>query len=259
MGWFNALRTVVFYVVLALATVFWCFPALLLGPWLPYRHRYRLIAVGYSRVAIFLARWILGLRYRVRGLDSLPEQPCVILAKHQSAWETFFLSAHFQPLSQVLKRELLSIPVFGWALRMVNPIAIDRSQPKQALKQVAEQGVARLHAGNWLLIFPEGTRVPPGAIGKFSRGGASLAAQAGVPVLPVAHNAGQFWPKFDWRKTPGTIEVVIGPPMWATGTDLAAIAELNQRAFLWIAQQQHAMGSLSEENWQAIRRQNDPD
>ena len=255
MGMINAFRTVVFYLLLAIVTTLWCPPSLLIGPLLPYRYRYRMIAVLWSRIVIFLARWILGIRYRVRGLENVPAQPCVILAKHQSAWETFFLSAHFKPLSQVLKRELLNIPVFGWTLRMIKPVAINREQPKQALKQVAEQGAARLKKGNWLLIFPEGTRVPPGQIGKFSRGGASLAVNAGLPVLPVAHNAGQFWPKFDWRKVSGTIDVVIGPPMSADGTGSAAIAELNQRAFLWVAQAQHEIGSLTDENWQVIKEQ----
>lgn len=255
MGLISAVRTIVFYFLLASITLLWLPPSLLIGPLLPYRWRYRLIAVFWSRVALWLARWILGIRFRVQGLENVPEQSCVILAKHQSAWETFFLSAHFQPLSQVLKRELLDIPVFGWALRMIKPIAINREQPKQALKQVAEQGAERLARGNWLLIFPEGTRVPPGGIGKFSRGGASLAAHAGLPVLPVAHNAGHFWPKFDWRKKPGIIDVVIGPPMLAEGSDSAAIAGLNRRAFLWVAEAQHAIGSLTEENWQEIRKQ----
>lgn len=255
MGMISAIRTIVFYFLLASITLLWLPPSLLIGPLLPYRWRYRLIAVAWSRVTLMLARWVLGIRYRISGLENVPERPCVILAKHQSAWETFFLSAHFQPLSQVLKRELLNIPVFGWALRMIKPIAINREQPKQALRQVAEQGAARLARGNWLLIFPEGTRVPPGKIGKFSRGGASLAAHAGLPVLPVAHNAGQFWPKLDWRKASGTVDVVIGPPMSAAGTDSAAIADLNQRAFLWVAQAQHEIGSLSDDNWQALRDQ----
>ena len=179
MGMISAIRTIVFYFLLASITLLWLPPSLLIGPLLPYSWRSRLIAEDWSRVTLMLARWVLGIRYRISGLENVPERPCVILAKHQSAWETFFLSAHFQPLSQVLKRELLNIPVFGWALRMIKPIAINREQPKQALRQVAEQGAARLARGNWLLIFPEGTRVSPGNIGKYSRGGATLAAPAG--------------------------------------------------------------------------------
>ena len=168
----------------------------------------------------------------------------MILAKHQSTWETFFLSAYFQPLSQVLKKELLRVPFFGWAMAMLKPIAINRDNPKQALKQLASQGAERLEQNCWVLIFPEGTRIPVGNIGKFSRGGASLAANAGLPVLPIAHNAGMFWPKAGWAKKPGTIDVVIGQPMYAEGEGPRAIAELNQRAFEWIAQTQFDLGAL---------------
>lgn len=239
-------RTLFFYFLLYVLTLFWATPSILLGLLVPYRLRYKLIAQLWSKLAIWLAKYILGINYRIQGLENIPQQPCVILAKHQSTWETFFISSMFAPLSQVLKRELLRIPVFGWCLAMIRPIAIDRSQPKQALKQLAQQGDALLKRGNWLLIFPEGTRVPPGKIGKFSRGGAALAVNAGKPVLPIAHNAGHFWPKNDWRKQPGTIEVVIGPPMYAQGEGVAAIAELNQRAYGWISDAQRQIGSLTD-------------
>ena len=169
----------------------------------------------------------------------------MILANHQSTWETFFLSALFEPLSQVIKRELLYVPFFGWAMAMLKPIAIDRSNPKAALKQLAKQGHERLEQGAWLLIFPEGTRMPPGQLGKFSRGGASLAVNADLPVLPIVHNAGAFWPKQGWGKKPGTIQVVIGPVMHAEGTGPRAIAELNDRAFAWISQAQPEPDSLA--------------
>ncbi len=248
----NALRTLIFFLLLTLWCLFWLPVTLLFGLVLPYRQRYRLIAVCWSKVTLWLARFVLGIRYRITGLENIPQQPCVILAKHQSAWETFFLSAQFYPLSQVLKRELLNIPVFGWALRTVKPIAINREQPKQALRQLAEQGAERLGRGNWLLIFPEGTRLPPGQLGKFSRGGAQLAARAGLPVLPVTHNAGRCWPKTDWRKSPGIIDVVIGPPIYPDGNDSAAIARLNQQAYLWVARAQHALGELDPEVWEKI-------
>jgi 1-acyl-sn-glycerol-3-phosphate acyltransferase len=166
------------------------------------------------------------------------------LAKHQSTWESFFLCGFFQPLSQVVKRELLYVPFFGWAMAMLKPIAIDRSNPKAALKQLAKLGHKRLGQGAWVLVFPEGTRIPPGQIGKFSRGGASLAVNANLPVLPIAHNAGEFWPKRGWSKTPGTVQVVIGPLMYAEGTGPRAIAELNDRAFAWVSQAQRDIGSL---------------
>ena len=147
----------------------------------------------------------------------------------------------------MLKKELLRVPFFGWAMAMLKPIAINRDNPKQALKQLASQGAERLEQNCWVLIFPEGTRIPVGNIGKFSRGGASLAANAGLPVLPIAHNAGMFWPKAGWAKKPGTIDVVIGQPMYAEGEGPRAIAELNQRAFEWIAQTQFDLGALDAE------------
>lgn len=245
----QTIRMLLMYFLLVSLTLLWCLPSVLLGVFLPYRLRYKVIAGSWTTVAIWIIKHVTKIDYRVTGVENIPQQPCVILAKHQSTWETFFLSNYFQPLSQVLKQELLRIPVFGWALKMVKPIALDRSQPKQALKQLAEQGRTALEHGNWLLIFPEGTRVPPGKIGKFSRGGASLAAKAGLPVVPVAHNAGHLWPKDGWAKKPGVIDVVIGPPMLANGTDGAAIAELNERAYRWIAKAQREIGSLDDESW----------
>jgi 1-acyl-sn-glycerol-3-phosphate acyltransferase len=167
----------------------------------------------------------------------------VIVSNHQSTWETFFLSAHFQPLSQVLKRELLYVPFFGWAMAMLRPIAIDRNNPKAALKVVAKKGDELLKDGVWVMIFPEGTRVPYGQIGKFSRSGSAMAVNAELPVLPIAHNAGKYWPKEGWNKKQGTIEVVIGEPMYAEGTGPRAIAALNDRVSAWNEATQKALGS----------------
>ena len=130
-------------------------------------------------------------------------------------------------------------------MAMLKPIAIDRSNPKAALKQLAKQGDERIKQGAWVLIFPEGTRIPPGQIGKFSRGGAALAVNAGLPVLPIAHNAGEFWPKQGWAKYPGTIQVVIGPVMHAEGEGPRAIAELNERAYAWVAQTQQQISGVA--------------
>jgi 1-acyl-sn-glycerol-3-phosphate acyltransferase len=239
------LRTFLFYLLLASSSFIWCTLSVFIAPFLPFRARYRFVNQNWCRCAVWLAKVIVGIRYEVKGLENIPEQPCVILANHQSTWETFFLSALFEPLSQVIKRELLYVPFFGWAMAMLKPIAIDRSNPKAALKQLAKQGHERLEQGAWLLIFPEGTRMPPGQLGKFSRGGASLAVNADLPVLPIVHNAGAFWPKQGWSKKPGTIQVVIGPVMHAEGTGPRAIAELNDRAFAWINQAQPEPDSLA--------------
>ena len=231
----QALRTLVFYVLLALSAMIWCLLCLPVAPFLPLRARYVLIARTWCRFAVGLTRVVLGIRYEVEGLDNIPAQPCVVLAKHQSTWETFYLTGLFAPLALVLKRELLRIPFFGWAMALIKPIAIDRGNPKQALKQVASIGQERLQQGFWLLVFPEGTRVPAGEMGKFSRSGASLAVTANLPVLPIAHNAGECWPRDGWAKHPGTIRVVIGAPLYAEGEGPRAVAELSQRAEAWIA------------------------
>jgi 1-acyl-sn-glycerol-3-phosphate acyltransferase len=239
------IKTVLFYLLLASSSFLWCILCFPIALFLPFRVRYRLVIQTWCRFAVWLAKVLVGLRYEVRGLEHIPDRPCVILAKHQSTWETFFLSAYFEPLSQVLKRELLFVPFFGWAMALLRPIAIDRSNPKAALKQLAKQGHTRLEQGVWVLVFPEGTRVPTGQIGKFSRGGAALAVNAGLPVLPIAHNAGEFWPKQGWAKYPGTIQVVIGPAMQAEGSGPRAIAALNDRAFAWVEQAQREIGALS--------------
>ncbi|MDH0142863.1 lysophospholipid acyltransferase family protein [Aquipseudomonas alcaligenes] len=241
----QAIRTFFFYLLLSSSSFFWCIFCVFIAPFLPFRARYRLVIQTWCRCATWLAKVVAGIHYEVRGLENIPQQPCVILAKHQSTWETFFLSAFFEPLSQVVKRELLYVPFFGWAMAMLKPIAIDRSNPKAALKQLAKQGDERIKQGAWVLIFPEGTRIPPGQIGKFSRGGAALAVNAGLPVLPIAHNAGEFWPKQGWAKYPGTIQVVIGPVMHAEGEGPRAIAELNERAYAWVAQTQQQISGVA--------------
>lgn len=247
MSFVQSLRTAVFYLLLASSAFVWCLVSMVCAPFMPFRTRYRFVVQTWCRSAIWLARVVAGIRYEVSGQENIPTQPCVILAKHQSTWETFFLSAYFEPLSQVLKRELLFVPFFGWAIALLKPIAIDRDNPKAALRQLAKQGDERLKQGVWVLIFPEGTRVPVGHPGKFSRGGAALAANAGLPVLPIAHNAGSFWPKAGWAKHPGTIQVVIGPALHAEGEGPRAIAALNQRAEDWINQQVAQLEGVSSE------------
>lgn len=244
----QTLRTFLFYLLLSSSAFVWCTLSVFVAPLLPFRARYRFVIQSWCRCATWLAKVVVGIRYEITGLENIPQQPCVILAKHQSTWESFFLCGFFKPLSQVVKRELLYVPFFGWAMAMLKPIAIDRSNPKAALKQLAKLGHKRLGQGAWVLVFPEGTRIPPGQIGKFSRGGASLAVNAQLPVLPIAHNAGEFWPKRGWSKTPGTIQVVIGPLMYAQGTGPRAIAELNDRAFAWVSQAQRDIGSLDTQS-----------
>ena len=197
---------------------------------LPMRARFALIAFWRAG---FMAncRYVLGLRYEVIGRENIPSSPSVILSKHQSAWETIGLQAIFPPLVFVLKRSLLLIPFLGWAFAAVKMISIDRSAGKDALRQVADQGRDRLKAGYWVIIFPEGTRIAPGESRRFKTGGAHLAISAGVPAVPVAHNAGEFWAKKAFVKKPGVITVSIGPAIDPAGKNAAQVTALAEQ---WI-------------------------
>ncbi|MBA4142768.1 MAG: 1-acyl-sn-glycerol-3-phosphate acyltransferase [Nitrosospira sp.] len=196
---------------------------------LPPLTRYR-ITSGWAHLMLFLLRVICGIRYRVLGVERIPPVPGIVLSKHQSGWETLAFQQIFPPQVWVLKKELLRIPFFGWGLAMTSPIAIDRSSRKAALKQIVEQGKDRLKQGFWIVIFPEGTRIPPGKKGRYGVGGAWLATHTGAPVIPVAHNAGEFWVR-NFVKLPGTVTVSIGPPIDPEGMELG---DLNARVESWI-------------------------
>lgn len=172
-----------------------------------------------------------GLRHRVVGLENLPPHPCVILSKHQSAWETIAYQAIFPAQAWVLKRELLWIPLFGWGLAATRPIAIDRKAGVRALDDVVKQGTERLAGGRYVVVFPEGTRMPPGERGRYNPGGAMLAARAGVPVAPVAHNSGSYWRRRGFMKRSGVIEVRVGPPIDVEGR---RAKQINAEAEAWI-------------------------
>ena len=194
---------------------------------LPMRWRFRIIAAWRALFMGLCAR-VLGLRYRVIGREHIPAVPSVVLSKHQSAWETVGLQDIFPPQVFVLKRSLLLIPFMGWAFAAIKMISIDRKAGKNALKQVEKQGIERLRAGYWVIVFPEGTRVAPGESRRFKTGGALLAVSAGVPAVPVAHNAGEFWARNAFVKKPGLITVSIGPaidPRGKTAEEVNALAE----------------------------------
>lgn len=223
------LRSTAFALALLIITPLYSVIALATFP-LPPMSRYRIIS-GWSRIVIWLARVILGIRYRVIGLENLPATPSVILSKHQSAWETLAFQLIFPAHVLLLKRELLWIPFFGWGLALMSPIAINRSRGSEALKRLAVQGVDRLRQGFWIVIFPEGTRVRPGERQKYHAGGAWLAVKTGAKAVPVAHNAGLLWPKNTFTKRPGLITVEIGPPL---DPGASSPEELNRRAECWI-------------------------
>jgi 1-acyl-sn-glycerol-3-phosphate acyltransferase len=175
-----------------------------------------------------------GISHQIKGQNNIPEGPCVLLVKHQSAWETFALQTIFPPQTWVLKKELLYIPIFGWGLWASKPIAIDRNDKFNALDQVVTQGKRILKEGRWVVIFPEGTRVAYGLKKKYSVGGAKLAVEANVPIIPVAHDAGRLWGKGSFLKRSGTINVAIGEPIVTAGKDPR---ELTKQAEQWIENQ----------------------
>ena len=228
------LRVALFYLLLSASAGIWGLLMLIVAPFLSPHWRYTLIIGWWSRMAIWLTKHLVGIRYEVVGRENIPEQVGVILANHQSTWETFFLQQVFRPQTQLIKKELLYVPFFGWAFALAKPIAIDRSNGRDSLRQLATVGGKRLAEGFWILVFPEGTRVLPGTPVKFSRGGTALACSNNVPVVPVAHNAGEFWPKVGWGKRPGTITVTIGPAMYPKGSAPRSIVELNKRAEQWV-------------------------
>jgi 1-acyl-sn-glycerol-3-phosphate acyltransferase len=223
------LRSALFNLVLWLSAVLYAPLCLLTFPF-PFRWRYRFIS-QWARFQLWQAKVLCRLDYRVEGREHLPTGPAVVLAKHQSTWETLAFQRIFPPQIWVLKRDLLWVPFFGWGLALLAPIAINRRSAHRAMTQIIEQGRARLQAGTWVVIFPEGTRVAPGHRRRYGIGGAALAAASGYPVVPVAHNAGRYWPRRGFQKKSGTIRVVIGPAIHTHGK---SAEEINRAAEEWI-------------------------
>lgn len=215
------LRSAAFMALQLVITPLWAIASLLTFP-LPPLARYRIIS-AWSKLMVWAADRICGIRYRVIGAENIPRAPCIVLAKHESAWETLALQAILPPQVWVIKRELLWIPFFGWGLAMLSPIAIDRKAGPRALKQMVDQGRERLKSGFSIVIFPEGTRAAPGTRGVYQAGGAWLASRTAAPMLPVAHNAGTCWPRNAWLKRAGMITVSIGPLIHPEGRKPAAL------------------------------------
>ena len=246
MRWIGSLT---FSVVMIVATIITAIIMVLLSP-LPFRMLTH-IARSYARFIIGSLEMLCGIHFQVRGLEHVqqPQGAAIIFCKHQSAWETYALQLFFPPQVWVLKRELMWVPFFGWGMAALRPIAIDRSSGQKAIKQIVAQGKQRLDKGIWVTIFPEGTRVAPGQHKKWGIGGAILAEQSGYPIVPVAHNAGEFWARRAMLKNPGTVQVVIGPPIETRGLKAT---EINQRVQAWMdaamaeIAQQTRPGSIAE-------------
>lgn len=225
--------SLVFTTFLFLWTFAYTILFVIVAGFLPFRRRFVLARV-WADVLLRVLGWTCGLRYRVEGLERLPAGNHIALWKHASSWETLAMNVIFPRQVWVLKRELTWIPVVGWGIRFLHAIAIDRGSGHVAVNQVVEQGKQRLAEGDWVMIFPEGTRMAPGETRKYGVSGALLAATTGKYVVPVAHNAGYFWPRRGLRKRRGIVRVVIGEPIECAGRDPRAI---NQQAQEWIEAQ----------------------
>ena len=223
----NAIRSGLFFAGYAVLTITWGTLGVLLGWLMPYRARFTFIISIWTGMVLFWLRLTCGIRCQVHGRENIPSTPCVVFAKHESTWETLFLQSLFAPQATLIKRELLNIPFFGWAFRLLRPIAIDRSSPRGALRHLISAGKERLANDIWVVLFPEGTRMPPGELGRFQPGGAALAAATGQPILVVSHDAGRYWPAHRFSKRPGTVQVCIGKPI---STDGKSTKEINSEA-----------------------------
>jgi 1-acyl-sn-glycerol-3-phosphate acyltransferase len=225
------LRSLLLFIYFIVFTIPYATACFLAFPFMRADQRYWM-AVGWCRATLAVSRRLIGIRYRVEGLENLPDGPAVLLSKHQSAWETVALPALMpRPLCFVFKRELLYVPFFGWALGMLKMININRKEGKYAFASVVKQGRRRLAEGAWIIMFPEGTRTPVGKQGKYKTGGARFALDTGAPVVPIAHNAGHVWPRNSFIKYPGIVTVSIGQPIDTTGLTPDS---LNTRVETWI-------------------------
>lgn len=233
------LRSLAFTLLMAVATVVWALMCFLFAP-LSYNRRYYL-TTRWNVFVIWAAKVICGIRYQIKGYENLPDAPVIVLSKHQSAWETiFYCFTMRRPMVFVFKKELTYIPFFGWGIAMLRMIPIDRSKSKDAFAQVVEIGRKRLADGQWIIMFPEGTRIPVGQKGKYKSGGARLAVETNTVVVPVAMNSGECWPRNSFIKKPGLITVSIGKPISPEGL---TPSQLMQKVENWIESEMRVISS----------------
>lgn len=223
------IRSSIYWLGFVLSTIIIGFTAVFTWPLhVDKRFRYGQL---FPRFNLWMLRHVCKLSYEVERLGDFPEEGAVVLCKHQSTWETLMLQIELPPMRWVLKRELLKIPFFGWGLALQHPIAIDRSSGRKAVTQLIEQGRKLLDNKYWVVVFPEGTRAKPGSENKYKLGGSILAVETGHPVVPIAHNAGEYWPRRSFIKWPGCIRVCIGPTIETKGKKAV---EVNAEAHDWI-------------------------
>ena len=223
------IRSAIFTLVMTLATCLWVIPCII-ARLFPYHICFSIVS-SWCTFNVLCARVLCGIKYEISGLENIPDQPCVIMSNHQSTWETLAYPSIFPTLTWVIKKELLYVPFFGWGIAATQPIALNRSKGKTALKQLIKDGREKIQRGRYILIFPEGTRIPYGEERPLKAGGFMLAKQAKVNILPVAHDSGRLWPRNGFLKTPGTIHLKVGPVIETT--DLST-EELRQHYFKWL-------------------------
>ncbi len=211
------LRSLLFTTFFFLAAGVFSLSVVLCAP-LPYRYRYP-IAAAWASTVLKLLEWICGLKYVIEGKDNIPATASIAMIKHSSALETIVELVMFPNQTWALKRELMWLPLFGWGLALLKPIAVRRGAGRSAVNQMVQKGTERLREGIWVMIFPEGTRVAADETGRYGVGGAALAARSGALIVPVAHNAGDYWPRRGWLKKPGTVRFVIGKPLDPSGRE----------------------------------------
>ena len=222
------LRSALFYLGYLSSGVLASFIACIVGPFIGLNNRLKLFSL-WPKFANWFLHVTCDIKVEVIGKENLPDEPCVIVSNHQGQWETFSMQYLFHPLCTLLKKELLYIPLWGWAMKMLNPIAIDRGKPKQAMVQTLEEGSDRLKRGMYVLLFPEGTRVKAGRVGKYARSSFELAKRNEVKVLPLCHNSGDCWPAHKFIKKPGTIKLNIGKPFFVEDSKKSA-----KEVMLWV-------------------------
>ena len=236
----SLLRSALWYLVTVITVLIWT-PLVYISYPLGYR-----VVLGTARswawMTLWVTRWVCGIRYEIIGAENLKTTPAIFFVKHQSAWETLGFPALLPMNCFVCKKSLLNIPFFGWAMRITKHIPIDRSQGVSALKSVIREGKDRLGKGISIVIFPEGTRVEPYTHPKFHKSGSALAKATGYPVIPIALNSGHCWRRNSFLKRPGTVTVVIGPPM---NTRDKTVDEINDSTYAWM---KHAMEKMEGEN-----------
>ncbi|MDO4249748.1 MAG: lysophospholipid acyltransferase family protein [Neisseria sp.] len=202
---------------------------------LPFPQGPNKIGRAWARLLLWSLKNIIGLNYQLTGRENIPDYPAIICSKHQSGWETLALQEIFPLQVFVAKKELFRLPFFGWGLKIAKTIGIDRSSGAKATQELLKQGMARKQEGFWINIFPEGTRIPPGQRGKYKQGAARMAKLLEMDMVPVALNSGEYWPRNSFYKYPGTVEVIVGPPI---AHDSGEYAELTARCEAWIEEQQ---------------------